>query len=144
MNLASIDTCFLRDQIVFHRVITIWSAAPKAGLSKCNLLAYGPTPAQISIYTAGSLTETHARAGYTIRECNKEIHWDTIRLSLNTTVFQAEKIAIRVYISSSDTGAAKIPKCYGFNSSDSFFWLGFSSSEFFCTLLKLYIAATRS
>ena len=48
-----------------------------------------------------------------------------------------------MYFSSSDTGASKIPTFHGCNASDSFFWVGFSSSDTFFTLLKLYIVAIR-
>ena len=54
-----------------------------------------PTPTQINIYTDGSQTPFHVGAGYTIQLMGTEIHSNSIKLSENTTVFQAEIIAIR-------------------------------------------------
>ena len=54
-----------------------------------------PIQSQINIYTDGSKTEEHTGAGYSIWESNEEIITGKIRLSHNTTVFQAEIIAIK-------------------------------------------------
>ena len=54
-----------------------------------------PIPSQISIYTDGSQTPQHVGSGLVIYELNKEICYKSLRLSDNTTVFQAEMIAIR-------------------------------------------------
>ena len=54
-----------------------------------------PRQSQINIYTDGSMTCNHVGAGYVIYENTTEISNKSIRLSYNTTVFQAEVIAIR-------------------------------------------------
>ena len=54
-----------------------------------------PQERQVNIYTDGSLTENHAGAGYVTDEAQKEITTKSLRLSRNSTVFQAEIIAIR-------------------------------------------------
>ena len=54
-----------------------------------------PIQSQVSVYTDGSLTMTHCGAGYVIYDNNKTIAESSIKLSFNTTVFQAEIIAIR-------------------------------------------------
>ena len=54
-----------------------------------------PIQSQINIYTDGSMTCNHVGAGFVIYENNTEINSKSIRLSYNTTVFQAEVIAIR-------------------------------------------------
>ena len=54
-----------------------------------------PTQTQINIYTDGSRTYNHVGAGYVIYDQSTEIAAKSIRLSENTTVFQAELLAIR-------------------------------------------------
>ena len=54
-----------------------------------------PTPTQINIFTDGSRTPFHVGAGYTIQIRGKERYSNSLKLSENTTVFQAEIIAIR-------------------------------------------------
>ena len=54
-----------------------------------------PIQSQINIYTDGSKTEKHAGAGYIIKEGINTLTESSIRLSYNTTVFQAKIIAIR-------------------------------------------------
>ena len=54
-----------------------------------------PTQTQINIHTDGSMTYTHAGAGYVIFEQFNEMTSKSIRLSQNTMVFQAEILAIR-------------------------------------------------
>ena len=54
-----------------------------------------PTLTQINIFTDGSQTPFHVGAGYTIQLMGTEIHSNSIKLPLNTTVFQAEIIAIQ-------------------------------------------------
>ena len=54
-----------------------------------------PTLTQINVFTDGSLTPFHVGAGYTIQSKGSEIYSKSIKLSENTTVFQAKIIAIR-------------------------------------------------
>lgn len=54
-----------------------------------------PIPSQVNIYTDGSKTDEHVGSGFTIYINGNEFCYESIRLSENNTVYQAEVFAIK-------------------------------------------------
>ena len=53
-----------------------------------------PKQTQINIYTDGSKTKTHVGAGFAILKHGNQKYTESIKLNINTTIFQAEVKAI--------------------------------------------------